>query len=94
MDTSNKYITKVQQYADTEDYFVEIPDEICKELDWQEGDVLDWQIEGESIIIKNTTKSQQEYRETDFDQVYDNYIEATAYNNWYAIKAEAIRQYA
>ena len=40
MDSSNKYITKVQQYKDTEDYYIEIPEEITNELNWQEGDEI------------------------------------------------------
>lgn len=85
MDTSNKYIVPVQQYGDTEDYFIEIPQEICQELHWQEGDTLDWQIEDQSIIIskiKNDWYSvKAEYVEDylnsesegkDFDTYYDD----------------------
>ena len=121
---SNKYITTVQQYGDTEDYFIEIPDEICKELGWEEGDTIDWQIDKEGIIISKiedpgstkeeptmsdydyyTSESEgKEYK--DYDEKYDQYIQETnketfgqyyhspeAQGGWYAIKAEAIRQY-
>ena len=59
--------TEVQ--FDGKDYFINIPDEICEELDWQEGDTLDWQIEGEAIIIRNNTvKSRQESRKTNITE--------------------------
>ena len=89
---SNNHIVSVQQYADTEDCFIEIPQEICQELNWQEGDEIDWKINDHSIIItkvKDSTKSQEEptmsdydYYESqsegkDFDTLYDDYIEAS-----------------
>ena len=89
---SNNHIVSVQQYADTEDCFIEIPQEICQELNWQEGDEIDWKINDKSIIItkvKDSTKSQEEptmsdydYYESqsegkDFDTLYDDYIEAS-----------------
>tara|TARA_B100000902_G_C26854292_1_gene689815 strand:+ start:74 stop:382 length:309 start_codon:yes stop_codon:yes gene_type:complete len=89
MDTSNKFIIPVQQYADTEDYFIEIPQEITNELNWQEGDEIDWQIDKQGIILRkiedsNSTKEehQQTYYDSesegkDFDTYYDDYIEAT-----------------
>ncbi len=103
MDTSNNYIVPVQQYADTEDYFIEIPQEICQELNWQEGDEIDWQIDDKGIIItkvKDTSSTKEEptiadydwytvkeeeinnYLESEsegkeFDEIYDDYIEAT-----------------
>jgi len=116
---SNKFTTTVQQYADTEDYFIEIPEELIKELGWKEGDTIDWKIDDKGIIITNTSSTKEEPTETyynsqsegkeykDFDQKYDNYIEETAketfgqyyhspeaQGSWFAIKAEAIRQYA
>jgi antitoxin component of MazEF toxin-antitoxin module len=44
----------------TEDLYVQIPETIIQQLGWNEGTQIDWQIEGESIIIKNTTESQPE----------------------------------
>ena len=89
---SNNHIVSVQQYADTEDCFIEIPQEICQELNWQEGDEIDWKINDKSIIItkvKDSTESKEEptmsdydYYESqsegkDFDTLYDDYIEAS-----------------
>jgi|SaaInlV_120m_DNA_3_1039746.scaffolds.fasta_scaffold38645_3 antitoxin component of MazEF toxin-antitoxin module len=44
----------------TEDLYVQIPETIIQQLGWNEGTQINWQIEGESIIIKNTTESQPE----------------------------------
>ena len=64
---SNKYITTVQQYGDTEDYFVEIPDEICKELNWQEGDIIDWKTDDQGVIllskVEDSSSTQKEHHE-------------------------------
>lgn len=78
---SSKFITEVKQYADTEDYFIEIPEELCKELGWKEGDTIDWQIDDKGIIISkvnNTMQSKEEPSET-----YD----------WYSVKEEAIEEH-
>ena len=81
MTECNKYITTVQQYADTEDLFVEIPDEICKELNWQEGDIIDWKTDDQGIIlskVEDSSSTQEEYEQT---------------YNWYTVKKEAIEDY-
>jgi len=51
MDTSNKYIVAVQQCTDSDDYFIEIPDEITTQLNWKEGDIIDWQLDNDCITI-------------------------------------------
>lgn len=118
---SSKFTTTVQQDADTEDCYIEIPSHILKTLNWQEGDELVWSISQGKIILtkvkdasstkEEPTMSDYDYYSSesegkDFDQKYDNYIEETAketfgqyyyspeaQGGWYAIKAEAIRQY-
>ena len=79
---SNKHIVPIQQYADTEDYFIEIPQEICQELNWNEGDEIDWKINNQSIIItkvQDSTESTEEPTLSDYD--------------WYTVKEEAIQDY-
>ena len=79
---SNKHIVPIQQYADTEDYFIEIPQEICQELNWNEGDEIDWQIDSKGIIItkvQDTTKSTEEPTLSDYD--------------WYTVKEEELQNY-
>lgn len=78
MDISNKYTIPVQQYADTEDYFIEIPQTIREELDWKEGDTLIWEIKGDNSIVVRKELSVSEYKEQairehiqDFDPYYE-----------------------
>ena len=79
---NTKYITTVQQYGDTEDFFVEIPDEICKELNWQEGDTIDWKTDDQGIILSKVQDSSSTQEES--NQV----------NDWYnTIKGEEINYY-
>lgn len=78
MDTSpNKFTTTVQQYADTQDLFIEIPHYILQNLDWKEGDELAWSIKSNTIIltkVKDSGSDEEERGEADFDTIYDNYI--------------------
>ena len=79
---SNKHIVPIQQYADTEDYFIEIPQEICQELNWNEGDEIDWQIDNKGIIItkvKDSSSTQKEHQQIN--------------NDWYTIKEEELEGY-
>ena len=79
MDT---FQTKVQQYADTQDLYIEIPHYILQNLDWEEGDELAWSIKGNQIIltkIKDSGSTEEEYR--DFDECYDENIQKDYYIN-------------
>jgi S-adenosylmethionine hydrolase len=38
------------------DAILEIPEELVKELDWNVGDKLDYEVVGKSVVIKNLTK--------------------------------------
>lgn len=46
------YIIEVQEDNITGELFIQFPDEIIEELGWQEGDVLQWNLKGEGIILK------------------------------------------
>ena len=79
---SNNHIVSVQQYGDTEDCFIEIPQEICQELNWQEGDTIDWKVNDHSIIItkvQDSTKSKEEPTLSDYD--------------WYTVKDQELQDY-
>ena len=79
---SSKFITEVQQYADTEDYYIEIPNHILKTLNWQEGDELCWSISQGKIIltkVKDSSSTKEEPTIADYD--------------WYTVKKEAIKEY-
>ena len=79
MDT---FQTKVQQYNDTQDLFIEIPHYILQNLDWEEGDELALSIKGNQIIltkIKDTDSTTEEPTMSDYD--------------WYSVKKEEIDHY-
>ena len=79
---SSKFITTIQQYADTEDYYIEIPDHILNTLKWQEGDEICWSISQGKIIltkVKNSSSTKEEPTISDYD--------------WYTVKEDAIKEY-
>ena len=53
----SKFITTIQQFDDSEDYFIELPDELCQELNWKEDTEIVWDIQDDAIMIS-------EYKET------------------------------
>ena len=79
---SSKFITEVKQYADTEDYYIEIPDHILNTLKWKEGDTICWSIKDGKIILtrlNDATQSTEEPTMSDYD--------------WYTVKKEEIEEY-
>lgn len=44
------YSSQVQTDENGELYII-IPDDLIKELDWKEGDMLQWSIDGETVIL-------------------------------------------
>ena len=38
------------------DAILELPEELVKELNWNVGDKLDYEVVGKSVVIKNLTK--------------------------------------
>ena len=83
MDISKtSFTTTVQQYADTQDLFIEIPHYILQNLDWEEGDELAWSIKQNQIIltkVKNSSSTREEPTMSDYD--------------WYTTKEEEISEY-
>ena len=53
----SKFITTIQQFDASEDYFIKLPDELCQELGWKEDTEIVWDIQDDAIIIS-------EYKET------------------------------
>jgi len=41
------------------DAILEIPEELVKELDWNVGDKLNYELVGKSVVIKNLTKENE-----------------------------------
>lgn len=44
------YVLEVQE-DENGDQFITFPEEIIEELGWQEGDLLNWDVRGEGIVI-------------------------------------------
>ena len=44
------YIVEVQE-NNSGDLFIEFPDELIDELGWQEGDILNWDLKGDGIVL-------------------------------------------
>ena len=54
------YTTKVVEICENGDAIVELPDELVKELDWQVGDTLDYQMKDKAVYIKNLSKEKRD----------------------------------
>jgi bifunctional DNA-binding transcriptional regulator/antitoxin component of YhaV-PrlF toxin-antitoxin module len=46
----SSYILEVQE-DDNGDLFIVFPEEVMEDLGWQEGDVLNWDVKGEGIVL-------------------------------------------
>jgi bifunctional DNA-binding transcriptional regulator/antitoxin component of YhaV-PrlF toxin-antitoxin module len=44
------YIVEIQEDANG-DCFIAFPDELCEELNWNEGDILQWDLKSGGIIL-------------------------------------------
>ena len=44
------YIIEIQE-NNLGDLFIEFPDELIDELGWQEGDILNWDLKGDGIVL-------------------------------------------
>ena len=44
------YTVEVQE-NEQEELFIEFPDELIDELGWQEGDILNWDLKGDGIVL-------------------------------------------
>jgi len=50
------YILEVEE-DENGDPFITLPDEILEELGWQEGDVLEWDVKGNGIVLNKVNDS-------------------------------------
>ena len=44
------YTLEVQE-DNNGNYFIELPNEIIEELGWKEGDILEWKLKGQGVIL-------------------------------------------
>ena len=54
------YTTKVLEICENGDAIVELPDELVKELGWQIGDTLDYEMKNKAVYIKNLSKEKRD----------------------------------
>lgn len=45
-----EYIIEVQE-DEGNNLFIQLPDDLIDELGWEEGDILNWDIHGEGIVL-------------------------------------------
>ena len=57
---SKKYESKVLEICDNGDAIVELPDELVKELGWEVGDTLNYEMKNEAVYIKNLSKEKRD----------------------------------
>lgn len=50
------YILEVEEDENGEQ-FITFPDELIEELGWQEGDVLEWDVKGNGIVLSKVNDS-------------------------------------
>jgi len=50
------YILEVEE-DENGDPFITLPDETREELGWQEGDVLEWDVKGNGIVLSKVNDS-------------------------------------
>lgn len=55
MQPSKYYTSKVLEICDNGDAIIELPPELCEDLQWKEGDKLDISLEEGKIILKKVT---------------------------------------
>ena len=55
-----QFTTTVEQYANTQDYYIQIPHYVLQKLNWTEGDTLNWQITDSKQIIITKIKNAEE----------------------------------
>ena len=64
---------KIEQYADTEDYYIQIPEDILNMLQWQEGDNLVWEVQSDNSISVRKERSVSQYKK----DIIQEYIKET-----------------
>ena len=80
-----QFTTTVEQYANTQDYYIQIPHYVLQKLNWTEGDTLNWQItDSKQIIItkiKNAEESGGEDKESNISEATQEDWEDFWYNS-------------
>ena len=75
---------KIEQYADTEDYYIQIPEDILNTLQWQEGDNLVWEVKSDNSISVRKERSVSQYKK----DIIQEYIQETFGQVYYSPEAQ------
>jgi hypothetical protein len=51
MEQVMKYTATIETASENGELYMILPDDLIKELDWKEGDVLQWTIDGDTVIL-------------------------------------------
>jgi antitoxin component of MazEF toxin-antitoxin module len=51
MEQVMKYTATIETASEDGELYMILPDDLIKELDWKEGDVLQWTIDGDTVIL-------------------------------------------
>ena len=55
------YIAEILEAEDgSGDSILQLPEDFCKEENWLEGDTLEFEVEGQAIIIRNIDRNKRE----------------------------------
>jgi len=55
MTEQKRYVLDVQYNEETDEHFLQLPEELTQSLDWKEGDVLKWDVKEDGTIILSKT---------------------------------------
>ena len=75
---------RIEQYANTEDYYIQIPEDILNTLQWQEGDELIWEVKGDNSISVRKERSVSQYKK----DIIQEYIQETFGQVYYSPEAQ------
>ena len=75
---------KIEQHADTQDLYIEIPHYIRQELNWQEGDTLVWEVQSDNSISVRKERSVSQYKK----DIIQEYIQETFGQVYYSPEAQ------
>ena len=75
---------KIEQYANTEDYYIQIPEDILNTLQWKEGDELIWEVKGDNSISVRKERSVSQYKK----DIIQEYIKETFGQVYYSPEAQ------
>lgn len=51
MNDPKRYVLDVQYNAETDEHYIQLPEDVTQSLDWKEGDVLKWDVKEDGTII-------------------------------------------